>query len=310
MSFGNTLREHAIDGQHHEAWPPRAPAERAQAEPPTPDGAVPGTAGGQPGTHAVGYAPPPSTPGKEAPAQWPSAPDSLRRPAPAQPEPRRRAWGWPESLAGLGVAFAPEVLLYFAARSGSGGGTTTTVTVGSALVLVLSSFITYGWDLFAAWIFSLRRTAAHIRAWGFRRPSAAFFWTIPVALLAVYAVSYLHELVVHPEQQAIVDEFPRTAGGLALFLVLAVLMAPVAEEVFFRGCLFRGFANSWGWGWGAAVSGAVFGLAHLQLDVFVPLFALGFALAWVYQRTGSLWTSITLHAAVNRNSVLAWYLAA
>ena len=51
----------------------------------------------------------------------------------------------------------------------------------------------------------------------------------------------------------------------------------------------------------------IFGLAHLQLDVFVPLFALGFALAWVYQRTGSIWTSITLHAVFNCISVLAWY---
>jgi membrane protease YdiL (CAAX protease family) len=53
----------------------------------------------------------------------------------------------------------------------------------------------------------------------------------------------------------------------------------------------------------------VFGLAHLQLSVFVPLFALGFALAWVYKRTGSLWTSITLHALFNAISVLAWALA-
>ena len=84
-------------------------------------------------------------------------------------------------------------------------------------------------------------------------------------------------------------------------------MAPLFEEIFFRGFLFRGFANSWGWGWGAAASAAVFGIAHLQLDVFVPLFALGLGLAWVYHRTGSLWTSISLHALFNGISVLAWY---
>ena len=90
----------------------------------------------------------------------------------------------------------------------------------------------------------------------------------------------------HPKQQEIVG-VPAQRAGLVLFVVLAVLMAPVFEEMFFRGFLFRGFANSWGWGWGAVASGAIFGLAHLQLDVFVPLFALGFALAWVYHRTGS-----------------------
>ena len=52
------------------------------------------------------------------------------------------------------------------------------------------------------------------------------------------------------------------------------------------------------------LSSAVFGLAHLQLDIFVPLLVLGLALAWVYKRTGSLWTSITLHALFNAISVL------
>jgi membrane protease YdiL (CAAX protease family) len=60
--------------------------------------------------------------------------------------------------------------------------------------------------------------------------------------------------------------------------------------------------------WGAVVSGAVFSLAHLQLTLFVPLFVLGFALAWVYQRTGSLWTSIAMHAIFNSLAVLAWAL--
>ena len=290
-------------------------------------------ASGSPG-HRTGFVPPPVVPGRETPddEQRPPAPDapaawhaaSAGGPRPVSPPPypplaqppslhepqeqkRLGAWGWRLALAGLAVAFAPEMLLYLAVAGEQGGMTTTTVTVGTALVLVLSSFITYGWQLFAAWFFSLRRAAVGIKAWGFRKPTSAFFWTIPVAIFAVYAVSFFHELVVHPEQQAIVDQFPRTASGLALFFVLAVLMAPVFEEMFFRGFLFRGLATSWGWQWGAVVSAAIFGLAHLQLDVFVPLFALGYALAWVYHRTGSVWTSITLHGVFNGISVLAWY---
>ena len=85
-------------------------------------------------------------------------------------------------------------------------------------------------------------------------------------------------------------------------------MAPLAEELYFRGFVFKGFANSWGWVWGAAASGAVFSLAHMQLTLFFPLFALGFGLAWVYHHTGSLWTSITLHAVFNGIAVLAWAL--
>jgi membrane protease YdiL (CAAX protease family) len=218
------------------------------------------------------------------------------------------SWRWPQAVAGLVIGAAPEALLSLAASlSGGGSSSNGAVSAGSAALLAVSALVLYGWQGLSAWLFSLRTAGRSLVLWGFRRPNRAVFWTVPVGLLAVYAVSFAHDLVVHPEQQPIVSEFPRSGAGVALFVVVAVIMAPLFEEVVFRGFLFRGLANSWGWVWGALASAAVFGLAHLQLDVFVPLFALGFALAWVYQRTGSLWTSITLHAVFNGISVLAWY---
>jgi membrane protease YdiL (CAAX protease family) len=207
------------------------------------------------------------------------------------------------------MAFAPEVLLY-AIALGMGVSTTDTgkATVGSALALVVSSLVLYVWQTASAWTFSLRTAGNHLALWGFRRPNAAFFWTIPLALVAVYAFGVVHDIVVHPENQELLSQFPHSAGGIALFVVVAVIMAPLFEETFFRGFLFRGLATSWGWVWGALGSATVFGLAHQQLSVFLPLFALGFALAWVYKRTGSLWTSIALHSLFNAVSVFLWAL--
>jgi membrane protease YdiL (CAAX protease family) len=166
----------------------------------------------------------------------------------------------------------------------------------------------YVWQIAAAWFFSVRTAGAGLAAWGFRLPTRAYFWTIPAALAVVYVVSIAHDVLVDPKRQDIVGEFPHTTVGIVLFVLLAVIIAPLFEEIFFRGFLFRAFASSWGWVAGAAVSSAVFGIAHLQLDVFLPLFALGLMLAWVYQRTGSLWTSISLHALFNGLSVLVWAL--
>jgi membrane protease YdiL (CAAX protease family) len=206
------------------------------------------------------------------------------------------------------VGFGPEALLTLAALGVKDSvDTAVKVSVGSALVLLISSLVFYGWQTFAAWLFSLRMTGFRLALWGFRRPGKAFFWTIPAGLAGVYVVSLLYGLMVDSKKQEILSEFPRSTGGVALFVVIAVVMAPFFEEVFFRGFLFRGFADSWGWALGAVVSAAVFGLAHLQLDVFVPLFALGLALAWVYKRTGSLWTCIALHALFNGLSVLGWW---
>ncbi len=221
----------------------------------------------------------------------------------------RAGWGWGLSLAGLVVGFGPEAVLYVAALGMGSSTSVGKVTVGSAVALIMGSVVLYGWQTLAAWFFSLRIAGRKLALWGFTTPNKAFFWTIPVALAAVYLVSFLHDLVVHPRQQDIIGEFPHTAAGIVLFVILAVFMAPLFEEIFFRGFLLRGFSSSWGWPAGACVSAAVFGAAHLQLDVFVPLFALGLALAWVYKRTGSLWTSIAFHAVFNGLSVLAWALA-
>ena len=218
-------------------------------------------------------------------------------------------WRWGRSLIGLALGSAPEALLYLTALlAGASAASGGKVTAGSAAALAIGSLVLYGWEALAAWLFSLRTAGRKFALWGFRRPTKAFFWTIPVALLAVYAVGIVHDMIIHPQQQDLISEFPRGPLGLGLFVLVAVVMAPLFEEIVFRGFLFRGLANSWGWKWGALASAALFGLAHLQLDIFIPLATLGFGLAWVYKRTGSLWTCIAMHALFNLIAVVAWAL--
>ena len=294
-------------------------------------GAIPGAASAAPGADvpaqpqagepqaaAPGSGPwPPPVSGLHA---WPAAPPAAGTARPAGTAPATRAagpgepfhlpdanWGWPQAIAGLALGSAPEALLYLGALlAGTATSTGGKVTAGSAAALAVGSLILYGWQVTAAWLFSLRTVGRKLALWGFRRPTKAAFWVIPLGLVAVYVVSIAHDLVVHPEQQQIINAFPRSGIGVALFVLVAVIMAPLFEEIVFRGFLFRGLANSWGWVWGALASSAVFGLAHLQLDVFLPLAALGFALAWAYKHTGSLWTCIAMHGLFNLIAVAAW----
>jgi membrane protease YdiL (CAAX protease family) len=206
------------------------------------------------------------------------------------------------------VGFGPEALLYVVALGMDASTNVGKVTVGSAVALVAGTLVMYGWQTLVAWYFSLRAAGRGLAHWGFTTPSKAFFWTIPVGLLAFYVFSIVYDLAMNPKKQALAGEFPHTAAGVVMFVILAVFMAPLFEEIFFRGFLFRGFSASWGWIGGACASAAFFGLAHLQLDIFVPLFVLGLALAWVYKRTGSLWTCIAFHSVFNALFVLAWAL--
>jgi membrane protease YdiL (CAAX protease family) len=85
----------------------------------------------------------------------------------------------------------------------------------------------------------------------------------------------------------------------AIFLVCAV--APLAEELFFRGFLF-GALRKRGLPVAAGVTGLLFGLAHVAsapVGFIVPLALLGVILCLLYERTKSLYPSIALHCLNN-----------
>jgi len=81
--------------------------------------------------------------------------------------------------------------------------------------------------------------------------------------------------------------------------ILIVGVGPLAEEVFFRGFVLPGLANRWGTTMGAILSAALFAVAHGDIALFVPTFAAGLALGWLYLRTGSLFSPFLAHAGQN-----------
>jgi uncharacterized protein len=88
-----------------------------------------------------------------------------------------------------------------------------------------------------------------------------------------------------------------------LVTVAIVVFAPIAEELFFRGIVFNAWLREAGRMWAYVGSAALFAAIHLSLESLLPIFLLGLALAWVYQRTGNLLAPITMHATVNGISV-------
>ncbi len=113
-------------------------------------------------------------------------------------------------------------------------------------------------------------------------------------------------LPVHPNNPFVYDPHASAAPGLGIAaLVLAVVvLAPLAEEALFRGLLFGGLAARWGTWPAAILSAAIFGAAHLNLSLWLPLSVAGLLLALVYARTRSLWSSTVAHATLNGLSVL------
>ncbi|MFT3990947.1 MAG: CPBP family intramembrane metalloprotease [Luteolibacter sp.] len=89
-------------------------------------------------------------------------------------------------------------------------------------------------------------------------------------------------------------------SGLALTVFSACLIAPLAEELLYRGVLFRSFANRIGVGAGALVSSVIFALLHFYNAYgLVSVGIFGFAAAVMYASTRSLTTVILFHVLYN-----------
>ena len=98
------------------------------------------------------------------------------------------------------------------------------------------------------------------------------------------------------------------AGGghpvaILLLVVLAVVLAPLVEELIFRGCVYRFLKSKASLLPAQILSGAVFAMLHANLLSFVPLLLVGVLLARIYEKSGNLWVAIWFHAFFNAFSL-------
>jgi len=94
----------------------------------------------------------------------------------------------------------------------------------------------------------------------------------------------------------------RNSGGLALFFIAVVIVAPISEEIAFRGFLFRGLSASWLGVSGAMIlTSAAWAGMHVQYDAFTlgQIFLIGLLLGWIRWASGSTLLTIVLHMLAN-----------
>lgn len=146
------------------------------------------------------------------------------------------------------------------------------------------------------------------------RAASARAWTVglclPVAftLLGSGWMALLSALGASAQEQHLLKQISAAPAGLALAAgAYAVIGAPVAEELLFRGALFAYVAERRGGVAASFVTGALFGLLHIADPVAVPpLMLMGVALGELRRRGLSLWPCLAAHAL---NNVLAVLLA-
>ena len=147
---------------------------------------------------------------------------------------------------------------------------------------------------------------------GLRRFTGRWVWLALAVVTAVavftFAISRLFGIDPGEEQGILPDEWrPERAGAIAANGFVVVAIAPLVEELFFRGVGVR-VLSVWGSVAAVLVSGVAFGLAHGLLIGLAPLALFGIGLAWVRLRSASVWPGVIAHALYN-GAVLALGLA-
>jgi membrane protease YdiL (CAAX protease family) len=216
---------------------------------------------------------------------------------------------------GLGLGFVAAVFVAVIGQAaGSPAGHATPA------VNIISDVATDLAFVGAALYFALRLGHRRPADFGYRWPRLGVtVATLAVAIVAYYGLTTAYAALLNLHAA---DKLPKELGinrsdvALAAVAVFVCVIAPIAEEFFFRGFLF-GVLRSWrvriagrnaGTLVAALIVGILFGLAHAgsaPAEDLVPLGFLGFVLCLVRWRTGSLYPCMALHCANNAIS-LGW----
>lgn len=142
-------------------------------------------------------------------------------------------------------------------------------------------------------------------------PSRAYLW---IGLACLVVLLPLGDLSSWMTGRSIVPPFvmdayrsARDSGTIWLFAIALVVAAPLAEEIVFRGFMYRGLAASRvGVAGAILIPSAIWSAMHVQYETFfiVQIFILGVVFGWLRWKSGSTWLTIVLHAIINFTSLL------
>jgi membrane protease YdiL (CAAX protease family) len=238
--------------------------------------------------------------------------------APSPPARDRAPWGWRDFAWVLFITIAALVAIF-----------TTLAFVVAALdidepesnpigatLLLVGQLLLDGAAVGAAWAFSIAKYGLSWRAWALMWPPQLNVGRILLTLFLCFAALAAYRGItvglgleaLQPESNVPRELFEdRRVVPLTLFLILVV--APLAEEMFFRGFLFHGLWARIGFWPAALASGLLFALIHVSsseyIGLIIPFTIIGTLFAWLVARTGSLWNAVAVHFLFNAAGVTA-----
>jgi CAAX protease family protein len=232
----------------------------------------------------------------------PELPEGIERP----PPPDRPAWrpwtAWAALVAAFALALVGSVVVGVVGVAAGAHFDDPTPAMNIA-----STIVQDGCLIAAALVFAGMAGRPLPAQFGLRPtpPWKALGWMVAV-FLTFYVVTLVWVAIVggNPDDEKLPDELGADQSTFALLAVafLVSVVAPMAEEFFFRGFFYGALRNWRGVLPAAIVTGLVFGAIHVgsaDWEFLLPLGVFGFLLCMLRERTGSLYPCIALHCANN-----------
>jgi len=216
---------------------------------------------------------------------------------------------WWEVLAVLGAALSLAVVTAMLVALVMGGGDPTKMQAlarSETYMLTVLTLSTIGMIAAVFFIVVLRRRIGW-RGFGLKPISLqTVILSVVVGLLCVPLMGVVGTAVQKLLGRPMVSPqlpFLAPAGfsytALVGMLIIGGLLAPFAEELIFRGLLFGWLRRFWRVWPAVLASAAVFGLIHGLIPIIFAAAAVGMVLAIAYEKTGSLWSPVIIHATQN-----------
>jgi len=127
-------------------------------------------------------------------------------------------------------------------------------------------------------------------------------------ILVLAAHFFAFEPPPHPLVGIFIEEEARAPWIFIFSVCLAVLLGPILEEIFFRGYCYPILKAKWGKGTAMAGSSVFFALIHHNVFAFLPIWFLGMALAYLYEKRKCLIAPIVLHVCHNATFIVYFFL--
>ena len=170
-------------------------------------------------------------------------------------------------------------------------------TGSSDMTAALLITITAVFSTLSIALFLLARWAEVSRAWLLTRPWSVLFWSVIAALGLIIPSTWMMEQL--PDLPNIVEqEFDTLLSTRWGYLTIG-LLAPVAEEIVFRGAILKTLLTKYRPWVAIALSALLFSVGHLNPAQMPHAFLIGLLLGWMYWRTGSILPGMAYHCANN-----------